>query len=616
MAFQNAGRLQDAVEQYQRVIQLMPGFAEAYANYGTSLRGLRAYPAARAAYDAALKLKPDHPAFLSNRGAILMDMGDAPGALADFDRAIALAPDNPRAHNNRGVVLVELKRDAEALVNFDRAIQLMPEFADAFGNRGNALRNLKRLPEAIASYDRALALRPDYRFLAGTRMLAKMEICDWRERAAESAALVAGVRAGRLVTQSFTLLALTDDPAVHRQAAQQWSAAEAPADPVLGPIQRYPGASPRIRVGYFSMDFQNHPVAALTVEMFERHDRAKFEIAAFSFGPDAEDPMRQRLQRAFDRFVDVKDKSSREVAEMARALQIDIAVDLAGLTTGARPGIFAMRAAPLQVGYLGYPSTTGAAYMDYLIADMVLVPLAHQAHFSEKIIYLPCFQSNDTTREIDPATPSRGALGLPEDGVVFACFNGAYKVAPEAFDIWMRILTRVPGSMLWLSVSHPQAQANLRTEAAARGVAPERLIFAGHVAGNTRHLARLRAADLFLDTLPYNAHTTASDALWAGLPVLTHLGQAYAGRVAASLLTAIGLAELVTTSAQDFENRAVEIASDPARIAALKEKLAHNRRTTPLFDMAAFMQALEAAFSQIVARQKAGAAPDHLFAGL
>lgn len=612
-ALQNAGRFQEAVARYQRVIQAMPGFAEAYANCGTCFRGLKAYAAARSAYDTALRLKPGHPGFLSNRGAILMDMGDAPGALADFDRALATAPDNPRAHNNRGVVLVELKRDAEALVNFDRALQLSPDFADAYGNRGNALRNLKRLPEAIASYDRALQLRPDYPFLAGTRMLAKMEICDWRNRDADKQALIDGVRAGRLSTQPFALHALTDDPAVHRRAAELWSAAEVPPDPALGPIKRYPGASSKIRVGYFSMDFHTHPVAALSAEVFERHDHAKFEITAFSFGPDSPDPMRQRLKRAFDRFIDVKDKSNREIAEMARALQIDIAVDLAGLTTGARPGIFALRAAPLQINYLGYGGTLGASYMDYIVGDKVLMPPVSQAHYAEKIIHLPCFQPNDTTRAIDPATPTRAALGLPAHGVVFACFNTPYKIAPETFDSWMRILTRVPDSVLWLSVGDPTAQDNLRREAAARGVEAGRLIFARHVPGTAQHLARLRAADLFLDCLPYNAQSTASDALWAGLPVLTRLGQAYAGRGAASLLTAVGLPELVTTSAEDFENRAVEIARDPLRITALKEKLAHNRSAALLFDMAAYTRALESAYAQIVAHQRAGQAPDHLY---
>jgi predicted O-linked N-acetylglucosamine transferase (SPINDLY family) len=616
VASQNAGDLQGAVTLYQRVIALMPGFAEGYANYGTALRGLRALPAARAAYDSALKLKPDHPGFLSNRGAILLDIGDAPGALADFDRALALAPDNARAHNNRGVVLVELKRDTEALVNFDRAIQLMPEFADAYGNRGNALRNLKRLSEAISSYDRALQLRPDARQLPGIRMLAKMEICDWRNRDAEAKALIDGARAGAAVSQVFTLLALTDDPALHKQAAEHWNRSEAPADPVLGPLFRYPGAASKIRVGYFSMDFQDHPVMSLAAETFERHDRSRFEITAFSLGPDADDPMRTRLKRAFDRFIDVKDKSNREVAEMARALQLDIAVDLAGMTTGARPGIFAMRAAPVQVGWLGYPGTMGAPYMDYIVADMVLVPLAAQTHYSEKVIYLPNFQPNDSKRAIDPATPSRAELGLPADGVVFACFNGAYKITPEVFDVWMRILTRVPGSVLWLSVGHEDARKNLRREAAVRGIAAERLVFAGHVAGAAQHLARLRAADLFLDTLPYNAHTTASDALWAGLPVLTRLGQSYAARVAASLLTSLDLMDLVTMTAEDFENRAVELANDPVQRAALRDKLARNRSSSLLFDSGRFTHSLESAYAQVVARHQAGHAPNHLFVGM
>jgi predicted O-linked N-acetylglucosamine transferase (SPINDLY family) len=346
-------------------------------------------------------------------------------------------------------------------------------------------------------------------------------------------------------------------------------------------------------------------------EIFERHDRSRFEVTAFSFGPEKQDAMRARVSKAFERFVDVRGLQDAGVAALARKLSVDIAVDLKGHTEDARPGIFAQRAAPVQVAYLGYPGTMGAGYMDYIIADATVIPEAHKEHYTEKVVWLPdSYQANDSTRPISSRTYSRGLEGLPETGFVFCCFNANYKFLPGTFDAWMRILKHVQGSVLWLIEDNAEAVANLRKEAVRRGVDAGRLVFAGRLP-QAEHLARQRLADLFLDTLPCNAHTTTSDALWAGLPVLTRSGETFAGRVAASLLKAVGLPELVVATQEAYEALAIALASDPARLAAIRRKLSAARLTSPLFDAARFAHNIEAAYVAMHERHLAGALPDH-----
>ena len=370
--------------------------------------------------------------------------------------------------------------------------------------------------------------------------------------------------------------------------------------------------SDKIRLGYYSADFHNHATAYLMAELFERHDKNQFELFAFSFGPAQNDAMRKRLSAAFDQFIDVRNPSDKAIAQLSRQLEIDIAVDLKGYTQNARSGIFAYRAAPIQASYLGYPGTMGTHTIDYLIADKTLIPQASQPYYAEKIVYLPhSYQVNDRQRAIAAITPTRASLGLPDKGFVFCCFNNNFKILPATFDIWMRILKQIENSVLWLFEDNPSAARNLRHEAQTRGVAADRLIFAPRMP-LPEHLARHRAADLFLDTLPYNAHTTASDALWAGLPVLTCMGEAFASRVAASLLNAIDLPELITTTAQAYEALAVSLAMNPARLQHIKYKLAHNQLTTPLFNTAIFTRHLENAYTQMIERYHADVPLDHI----
>jgi predicted O-linked N-acetylglucosamine transferase (SPINDLY family) len=343
--------------------------------------------------------------------------------------------------------------------------------------------------------------------------------------------------------------------------------------------------------------------------VFEHHKRLHFDTFAISFGPDDGSDMRRRLERAFDTFIDVSTKTDEQIATLLRAHSIDIAVDLKGFTQHSRPEIFAQRVAPIQVNYLGYPGTTGADYMDYIIADRIVIPEEHQRFYSEKVVYLPdSYQCNDSARAIAQDTPSRAALGLPEQGFVFCCFNANYKITPAVFDIWMRLLDRAEGSVLWLLQSNASAARHLRREAERRNIKADRLIFAPPLP-LAEHLARLRAADLFLDTLPCGAHTTASDALWAGLPVLTELGDSFAGRVAASLLHAVGLPDLVTQSGKDYEAKAFTLATDRAALAAVRERLQHNRDRYPLFDTYRFTRYLDAAFKEMMQRHRRGEPP-------
>ncbi len=434
----------------------------------------------------------------------------------------------------------------------------------------------------------------------------RLNDCDWTDTAAEADRIVRAVEDGRRAVAPFGFLAISSSPPAQLACARTCIADRHP--PSSAPLwqgERY--AHERIRVAYLSADLREHPVAYLMAELFERHDRRRFETVAVSFGSAAPSAMRTRLQQAFDRFLDVRAMSDREVAQQLRAMEIDIAVDLMGITAEARTGILALRAAPVQVNYLGFPGSMGADYIDYLIADRYLIPEQQRQHYAEQVVYLPdTFQANDATRPL-AAAPRREALGLPESGFVFCSFNNSYKLTPEMFTLWMRLLQGVAGSVLWL-VGNAVVEANLKREAASRGVEPGRLVFAPRV-GYAEHLARCAAADLFLDTLPFNAGTTASDALWSGLPLLTCSGEALAARMAGSLLQAVGLPELVTTTLAEYEARALALAREPRVLADLRARLTHNRGSAPLFDSDRFRRHLEAAYIGMWERQQRGEPP-------
>jgi predicted O-linked N-acetylglucosamine transferase (SPINDLY family) len=589
---------------------------------------------------AAIRLKPPSDATFFNYALVLKSLGRSEEALARFSEAIALNPAQAESWNGRGTVYSELHRPSEAIADFDQALLRDPAHAGALFNKGKALTLLKRHDEAEAAYRAALARRADLAeawyglgalqaerkrhdealdafararalnpalpFVAGNLLHQKMLLCDWRGVGELVDAIAADLAAGRPAAEPFTWQGIATSSASLRRCAELFHRQLHPAPPPRPPRT---SAGERIRIGYLSGEFREQATSLLLVGVLEQHDRERFEIVAFDNGWDDGSTTRARIAAAVDRIVPIRDLGDAEAVAAIRAAGTELLVNLNGYFGEARHGIFARRAAPLQVNYLGFPGTLGTEVMDYIIADADVLPAADHVHFTEKVVTLPaCYQANDHLRPVAGATPDRDSLGLPRDGVVYCCFNNAYKITPEVFARWMEILRAVPGSVMWLLDDGGSSAGNLRGHAAAAGIAPDRLVFAGRMPP-AEHLARHRCADLFLDTLPYNAHTTASDALWAGLPLLTCRGTTFAGRVAASLLRAVGLPELITSSLDDYESLAVALGRDPARRAELRQRLSTNRATMPLFDTPAFTRQLEAAFDAMVARHRAGQPP-------
>jgi len=607
------GRTDDAVKAYDAALAEVPSFPEALNNRGLALKKQGRHEEALTSFDRASALRPRDAEIENNRGNTLSAMNRFDAAIASYSRAIALNPDYAEAYSNRGNAVRDAGRPQEALADYDRALALRPDYAEAWRNRGNALMDMDRLEEAVASLDRAAALTPDLELLAGHRVEARMRLSDWHGLDEALAQLTAQIAAGVPASTPFLVQTVSDSPDLHRRIAERFASIHAPERRTLPPAGAY-AAHGKIRVGYFSSDFRDHPVSHLVAGLFEHHDRQAFEINVFAFGPDSSDGWRSRIRNAADRFIDVAQLSDRDVAERARRLEIDIAIDLNGFTKGCRTGIFAERAAPAQLSHIGYAGTMAAPYFDYLVADPILIPPDRQRFYSEKIAYLPAYQVNDDKRTISARLFSRTELGLPETGFVFCSFNQAYKITPETFDGWMRILRQAPDSVLWLAVRDARAARNLQARAETRGVAAGRLIFAGRLPRLEDHLSRHRAADLFLDSHPYNAMVTGSNALRAGLPLLTRLGASFPARMGASLLHAAGLPELIAETAEAYEAMAVELATHPDRMRAIRQKLADNLPTCALFDTAGATRSLEALYRAIHARVQKGLPPDHIMA--
>ncbi len=622
-------KIDDAITSFDRAIYLRPAFTEAHFNRGNALLALNKPELALACYDTTIRIRPNHYEALNNRGhalkvlhqpeeaaksylhatninpgfmdahfnagLTLQEINKLNDAISCYDKVIALKPDHAIAHNNRGVALLGLSKFDAAIASYEKAISINPDYAEAHSNLGTALQAINKPADAVACFERSFNINPDREFLFGMLLHTKMKTCDWRDLDSQVAYMTRQINESKRISPCLPVLNLIDQQSVQRKAAEIWSKDQYPSNSALGPIAKRE-RSHKIRIAYFSADFRQHPVSILLAELFELHNKDQFELIAFSYGPDSQDAMRLRIKNAFNQFIDVRDKSDKQIAALSREMKIDIAVDLGGHTTDSRVGIFSYRAAPIQVSYLGYPGTTGTDYMDYLLADPLLVTEQDHSYYTENIVSLPSYQPNDRTRIISDRAFTRRELKLPESGFVFCCFNEVYKINPAVFGSWMRILKAVPGSVLWLRCNHASAIENLRRAAQERGIEPTRLIFAERVPTVAEHLARQQIADLFLDTLPYNAHTTASDALWAGLPILTRKGKSFTARVAASVLTAIGLPELITETEAEYEAMAIDLATNPDKLKRLKSRLAQNRTTTPLFDTDLYTRHLEAAY--------------------
>jgi protein O-GlcNAc transferase len=601
-------RYEDAARAYDRAIALKPDLAEARLGRGNVHFKLKRWNDALAAYDKALSFKPDFAEAWVGRGSVLNDFERHHDALAAYDRALSLNADLATAWAGRANVFFKLKKFDDALAACDRALVVKPDFADAWMARGSVFIELKQYDDAFVCYDKALALDPDLDYAPGCRLYARLHSCNWSDLEADVAALLAMLRDGKPSGVPLALLGTAASAADQLQCAKR-TMQNLPAFPAIWRGDVY--SHDRIRLAYLSADLHEHPVAYLMAGVFEHHDRSRFEVTALSLGEDDNSEFGARVRASFERFVDVPFRSSRDIADLIRQLEIDIVVDLNGFTQGGRPEILARRPAPVQVNYLGYAGTMGSDHFDYIIADATVIPEDHFQFYSENVVWLPdSFMANDAARRIAERTPGRGELNLPESGFVFCCFNQSHKIDPAIFDVWMRLLNAVDGSVLWMRELSPAATDNLRREAAARGVRPERLVFASPVPQVADHLARHRQADLFLDTLHYNAHATACDALWAGVPVVTRRGATFAGRVGASLLRATGLPELVTDSLEDYEALALQLVRDRSHLASIKARLARNRDSCALFDTKTFTRHIEAAYETMWKSCESGRLPE------
>lgn len=595
------GRVADAVADYEHARALAPNDSDLAFNCGSAYLGLKDYGRALASFEAAIKLRPSFAKAYHYRGIVLRRLWRHEEALESFAQSAALDPKQVKSFCGMGNSLRELGRFDEAIQCFDRALQSAPDIPEAICSKGRVLLSLNRAEEASRCLERLLELPPEIGrhddYALGHLLHARLMCCDWRDYDSLSNEITTAVMAGRAVTLPSLLLVTSDSPDVQRECAgafyrENWSSISAP------PANTASSADSKIRVAYVSSDFREHPVSQLLVRLIETHDRERFEILGISLRPEHESELGRRIASAFDHFIEVTSSNDAEVAATMRRLNIDIAVDLNGYTDGCRPGIFAHRAAPIQVGYLGYAGTLGAPCMDYIIADRTVIPEGSQQFYAEKVAYLPdCFLPNDAELTLGDVPPDRASYGLPEQGFVFCCFNNHYKITPAMFRLWMSLLRSVEGSVLWLAKRNDIVIQNLRHEARECGVDPDRLIFAERTPKLQDHLARQQLADLFLDTLPFNAHTTACNALWAGLPVLTCAGQSYAGRVAASLLTAVGLPELITTSLDSYRELALRLATTPAELSELRQRLAENRSHCALFDRDRYRRHLETAYT-------------------
>ena len=608
------GRAREAVESLGRAMKQAGEFFEGLHELGVAHSALGDFEPALQAFRRAERLNPRSRELQSNLADTLAALRQFGPALRHYDRALALDPNFDQAWANRGTLLTELGRHPEALDSYERALALAPGDVPTWMNRAATLVVLRRHAEALACFDEVARLAPETDYLRGQRLHAAMFLCQWDGWAQQVDDIVARVDAGEKAAIPFELAALPASTATLLKCARKYAQDEHPSRKFAAPADPVPRDPARkLRVGYFSSDFREHPVSQLMARILECHDRNRFEWFGFALGPSAHDETGARIAAAFDHFSHVADRSDEAIAATARDAGIDIAVDLNGLTEGARTGIFACRAAPVQVNYLGYPGTMGCDYMDYIVADATLIPLGEYDRYAEKVIVLPdSYQPNDNTKRVSEAVTSREDVGLPPHGFVFACFNSTFKITPDVFDVWMRLLHSVPGSVLWLFQGNADARRALGAEARQRGVEPERFVWAPRMPSLAEHLARHAHADLFLDTFHFNAHTTASDALWSGLPMLTLAGATFASRVGASLLGAVGLPELVTHSVEDYEALALALATDPQRLAELRGRLQANRKTMPLFDSPLFARRIEAAYEAMWDRHRRGLAPDHI----
>ena len=614
-----AGQVQEAHRMYATILKVQPKHPDANHNTGLLNVGFGKIELALPFFKAALEANPSNAQFWYSHIVALIKLGrliDAKDLLdqskskgikgADFDqlelrlndvnKALGTKPDYASVYYNMGIAFKKQNKLEEAIEAYNKALDIKPDYAEAYYNMGIVLQDQGKLEEAIEAYKKVLKIKPDHEAARVGNLYQSARICNW-DIIAKNVNLIPELGTSENHVAPFALLSFEDSPDRHLIRSKIYANANYPQKTF--PSRVRPSKRPkRIRIGYFSTDFREHPVAYLIAKVLELHNRDQFEVFGYSVHGANSGEMHQRLAKSFDYFTDVQDLSDKDISLRARQDKIDIAIDLNGYTKNSRTGVFAYRAAPIQINYLGYPGTLGADFMDYIVADRFLIPGENQKHFKEKPLYLPnTYMPTDDCREFSQKPMNRGDMGLPDDAFVFCCFNNNYKISPNEFDIWMRLLTKVENSVLWLRQSNQFSIINIKNEAQRRNVDPSRLVFADKIPMD-EHLARQRFADLFIDTFVFNAHTTAAEALWAGLPVVTKIGSGFAARVAGSLLNAVGLPELITETEEDYEALILKLATNPTKLVEIKEKLATNRLTQPLFDTDLYTRHLENGYQQ------------------
>jgi predicted O-linked N-acetylglucosamine transferase (SPINDLY family) len=610
--YQAQGKLKDSVKMFETATKIKPDYAEAHFNLGVVLKTQGQLENAIESYKKAIYLVPNYPAAHNNLGNAYKDLNQLDDAIRSYQAVIKMNPSNAEAHFNLGNVHKRLGNIDDSIINFKRAIKIFPDYYDARNNLAVVLRKQKKLHDSLTEYDYLIKLKPDAELVPGYILQIKKDLCIWDKSEKELNEIIKKINQKQNVCGPFSMLGFTDNPLLHKKVGEIFSDSISKNLGNFNKMTTNP-KNKKIRIGYFSADFHNHATMHLMAELFELHNKNLFEIYAFSFGPNKQDDSRRRARLAFNEFFDVELNTDYEIALLAREQKIDIAIDLKGYTQDCRPKIFVIGCAPIQINYLGYPGTMGASFMDYIVADKTLISQKHEQNYTEKIVYMPySYQVNISNLSFSKSLFSRGDLNLPSEGFVFCCFNSVYKITPEVFAGWMRILKSVSMSVLWIYSKNSFAIENLKQEAVKHGIDENRLIFASFMTTKD-HLKRIQSADLFLDTLPYNAHTTASDALRVGLPVLTRIGESFTSRVASSLLNGVNLPELITTSQEEYEALAIELATNPKKYKSLKDKLINNLPEAPLYDTSLFTRHIESAYKTMYERHHEGLEPENIY---
>jgi len=612
LALINKRHFNDAKKIFSEILKNEPNNFAAYNNLGNIYFILGNLDSALQNYDNAIKLKKDFADAFNNKGNVLIKLNKKKDAIESYQKAIQFNKAHFQAYYNLGAALKEQKKYELAVENYKKAKKIKPDYLEVYIGLGNLYLEIKNNNLALECFEDAIKIKPNHNFLLGNILHTKLKLCMWDDIDKNIKDLEEQVLRLNKISLPFPLLTFNNSLKLQKICSQIWSQHQVlNYKKILGPISKKE-TNKKIKIGYYSADFHDHATSNLMVNLFELHDRSKFEIVGFYFGPESQHEMHKRVSNAFDQFINVKLKTDREITQLSRELDIDIAIDLMGFVKNNRFKIFIEKCAPIQVNYLGYPGTLSADFFDYIIADEILIPKESQEYYSEKIVYLPnTYQPNDQKKQISKKIFKREEIGLPKNNFVFCSFNQSSKILPKTFDVWMRILKKVNRSVLWLLESNINTRENLKDQANRRGIDPSRLIFAERLPPE-EHLARHKAADLFIDTFPYNAHTTCSDALWAGLPVLTLQGETFASRVASSLLNAIGLSELITKNSYEYEKKAIELGNDLSKVVGLKEKIENNKLTKPLFNTKLFTSHIEQAYFEMYKRYNKNEKPENI----